>query len=301
MLALAALTACDEATSGHGGGARDGASASVDGATADATVVDDAGIDARAAGSGASDDAGARDAASPIEPGAIDGSTGDAGTSRDAGGATDGSTGDAGPASLGVAGLVLDAWTASTVEAAQVSAEHNDPAVDATSNASGEYAFELPEGSLLVPLVTHTSYRATRNPAVSITAALDLDVHGVSTADASRQYTNLGMVPSSGTALVIAEICDGSGDPITGIPLADITLVDGGSQPVGLGPYYFGAAGDLEPAASLSTSSAFDGRARVGFLDCPPGEHELRVSLTSGTLHTAVTCSADGATLVVPE
>ena len=294
--ACAAALACDE---------------SEPSATNDA-AADDGGAPAPDAGSdaarpSANADAGRRDGgdANTRDAGSDAGSTshtdaGDAGAPQGDGGLADDAGPDAAVSSLSVAGHVLDAWTELALDTALVSVEDSDPLVSDTSNASGEYAVELAQDGALSLLVTRTGYHPTQNPVPLASESASLDVYAVAASDAQRQYSGLGLVQTSGTAVVFATLRDADGNPLEGIPLADVTLVDMLGVPVGLGPYYFDASGDLASSATLSTSAAFDGRARVGFLDCPAGEHELEVARVAGSLFAAVSCSADGATLVVP-
>lgn len=271
---------------------------------------EDAAVDASRAQDAATRDARAPDPEHDAASGAA-GDGADSGAAADAGsdagsvsadaGSTDAGDLDAGPTRVTVAGRVLDAWTDAEVDAALVSAEGTDPLVSDTSNGSGEYALELIAGEAFSPLVTRASHRPTRNPALEAAESDVHDVHVVANSDASRQYASLGLTATAGTAIVIATLRDADGDALEGIPLTDVTLVDGDGFPVGLGPYCFGAAGDLVDAATLTVSTAYGGRARVGFLDCPPGEHELEVSIGGGSLLAPVSCSADGATLVVPQ
>jgi len=48
----------------------------------------------------------------------------------------------------------------------------------------------------------------------------------------------------------------------------------------GIGPYVFGAGGDVVSNATLSTTTAFGGRVRVAFLDVPAGSHTASVTFT---------------------
>jgi hypothetical protein len=98
--------------------------------------------------------------------------------------------------------------------------------------------------------------------------------------------------------IVIVELVDGSGTPRTGIPLADVTLTDGTLSPAGVGPYYFGAAGDIVPQGDLAQSAEFDGRARAAFLNVPVGTHVLRVALGVQTVVAQVVVATGGATLI---
>jgi hypothetical protein len=177
------------------------------------------------------------------------------------------------------------------------------PFVGVTSTAGGAYAFTglLPNGDVTV-FTALDNYRTTRNERVSwTTSAVSADQAVVSVVDANRQYTGLGRTPVAGTAVVFVTLVDAAGQPHTGIPVADITLNATGGGPVGVGPFIFGSAGDVVSNATLSVTTAFGGRARVAFLDVPPGSATLSVTFTSGTVQTktiTVNTSAGGATLV---
>jgi len=168
-----------------------------------------------------------------------------------------------------------------------------------TSDAAGLYAFNtLGNGTLFVH-AAKTTYRSTRNVGLQIGAEpVSTDFETVSNADVARQFATLGESAGAGTGLVFAEMVDEIGAPIEGVALGDITLLDQDGFPSADGPYFFGAAGDLVPGGTLATSTAFGGRARVGFLNCPPGPHDLTVFTAGGNFIAAVECIADGVTLV---
>jgi hypothetical protein len=176
------------------------------------------------------------------------------------------------------------------------------PVVGVTSSASGAYEFTglLPNGDVTV-FASLANYRTTRNERITwTTGAITADQAAVSVADANRQYTGLGRTAVVGTAVVFVTLVDAAGQPHTGIPVADITLNATGG-PVGVGPFIFGSGGDVVSNATLSVTTAFGGRARVAFLDVPPGAATLSVTFTSGTVQTktiTVNTSAGGATLV---
>jgi len=123
--------------------------------------------------------------------------------------------------------------------------------------------------------------------------------------DVQRQYTAIGRTPTPGTGVVFATLVDNAGAPLTGVPLADVRLLDATSQPVvALGPFVFGAAGDIVNSTILSVTSSFDGHSRVAFLDVPVGKFALRVSFSSGgkvvTRTAQVVTTAGGITLAQP-
>jgi hypothetical protein len=110
----------------------------------------------------------------------------------------------------------------------------------------------------------------------------------------------LSLTATAGTAIVIATLTD-SGAPLENLPLADVKLRDAGQSPVGDGPFIIGAAGDVDPALTVTT--AFGGRSRVAFLNVPAGLTALSVTLAGPVPTTRVAnliTTANGATLVTP-
>jgi hypothetical protein len=215
---------------------------------------------------------------------------------------------DASPATgQRVSGKTMDYFLpAMALQDAAVSTDGIDPPLMTTSMADGAFAFEnVPPGSNLFLSVTRTNYRPTRNIAVSVAdAAVTADVYLMSTADVARQYATDGKTPTAGRAFVVVELQRNNGTPLAGVPLADIKLVDAADAPVPgvIGPYVFGALGDLTPVGPTQTETQ-GGRSRVAFLDVPPGTHSLKVTALDGqgqpqTTTTSVTTVADGATLV---
>ncbi|HWU88139.1 MAG TPA: carboxypeptidase-like regulatory domain-containing protein, partial [Kofleriaceae bacterium] len=213
------------------------------------------------------------------------------------------------PAATGqrVGGKAMDYFVANTpLQSTTITTDGIDPQLMTTSAADGAFAFEsVPPGSQVFLSVSRTNYRPTRNAPVSVTdAAVTSDVYLLSNADVIRQYATDGKTPTAGKAFVVAELLRNNGTPLTGIPLTDIKLTDAADAPVPgvIGPYLFGALGDLTPAGVTQTA-AFGGKVRVAFLDVPPGNFSLKVTFLDGqgqpqTVKSSVTAAADGATLV---
>jgi len=131
-----------------------------------------------------------------------------------------------------------------------------------------------------------------------------LDVYLLSNTDVIRQYASDGKTPTAGKAFVVAELLRNDVTPLIGIPLTDVKLVDAADAAVPgvIGPYLFGALGDLTPTGVTQTA-AYGGEVRVAFLDVPPGNFTLTVTFLDSqgqpeTVKTSVTAAADGATLV---
>lgn len=213
------------------------------------------------------------------------------------------STSDELGGSVTLSGTVLDDFAGTPLVGAVVASEHSAPQITTTTSASGGYSFSVAHNSALQFLVTSPpGYRATRNPKVTIgPAATTANLRIVAAADALRQYTTLSLTPGVGVGVVFATMIGANGQPLEGIPLTDVQLVDGGGNPVGLGPFFFGAAGDVVATATLNVSTAFGGRARVAFLDVPAGTQTLKITFPGAggpqTKTVQVEVSADGVTL----
>jgi hypothetical protein len=208
-------------------------------------------------------------------------------------------------AGLTVAGRALDYFTAEPLPDVQLASEGMNPEVSATTDGIGNFLLEdVPPGSVFYVSASRTNYRPTRNTEVRVEGepVTGAEVLAVSVNDSRRQYTTLNLTPTAGRAVLFVNLLKNNGDPLDGIPLADITLVDGQNAPVGVGPFFFGANGDLVSNIELAVSTIFNGKARAGFLDVPPGSYTLKVAYTDGgglpqTFEVPVTTIADGATL----
>ncbi|MDX2091819.1 MAG: carboxypeptidase-like regulatory domain-containing protein [Kofleriaceae bacterium] len=158
------------------------------------------------------------------------------------------------------------------------------PAVNVTSAVGGAYELaDLPTGSTFYVSAVRTLYRPTRSaPIVIAGESVVQDIYLMTLADVARQYATTNNPLAPGKAFFAAELQRANGNPMIDIPLADITLVDGLGAPVpGVkGPYVFGSLGDIDP--ELTTTAAFGGKARIAFLDVPPGTYSLKVSYTDG-------------------
>ncbi len=207
-------------------------------------------------------------------------------------------------AGLQVTGKSKDYFTAVTLSSVAITTTGMQPEVNGSSTATGDFVLDdVPPGSVFYVSAQRELYRLTRNLAVRVTeASVIADQLVVSAADTRRQYVSVGRTPTLGTAVVFAELRRNNGMPLEGVPLADIVLVDGLAAPVGLGPFFFGANGDIVSNLTLATSTAFNGRARVAFLDVPPGPVTLKVSTVNGmglpvTEDVLVEVTADGASI----
>lgn len=201
-------------------------------------------------------------------------------------------------------GAVRDYFSSSGLPDVTVTYVDEGTALVGMSGPGGAYLFlNLHPSSAAVVTAALAGYRTTRSEAIALTPpSVSADLEIVATADVARQYTGVGRTPVAGTSAVFVTLRDASGQPHTGIPVADIALApQAGGGPAGVGPFVFGASGDIVDNATLSVTTAFDGRARVAFLDVPPGAYTLTVTFTSGTVQTKTVnldVVADGVTLV---
>lgn len=172
------------------------------------------------------------------------------------------------------------------------------------SDDAGAYVLAgIPAASVLFlhAMPSGTLYRPTLNPVVAIGEAdVQEDVQVLSSVHAQRLYATINLAPQPGTAVVIAELRQAGGAPLEGIPPESITLTAaGGADRVGKGPYFLNGTNDIDP--TLTATTAFGGRARVAYLDVPPGEHSLVVVVEAGpppvTAQARILTWQNGATL----
>lgn len=225
----------------------------------------------------------------------------DPGVTPDAGG----DDGDGGITALMLSGKVLDYFGGQAVDGAEITTDGLEPPLTTTSALDGYYQLDVAVGSSLFLVASKPNYRPTRNMAVTVgDEPMMYDAYVMTDQDVKNQYTAVGATPALGTAILIADLRRNNGMPLEGVLLADVQLLDGNNQPVPdvLGPYFFNAAGSID--ALQETSVAANGRARVAFLDVPPGTHTLSVSYLDDneqtkTNTTTVATLADGATLAL--
>ena len=190
---------------------------------------------------------------------------------------------------LTLSGFVRDYYT--NAAAPGVLLDWEDPlGATVTSATNGAYQITgLLETDIVFITGALTSYRNTRNePVILGTTDATANVAIVSTADAARQYTAVSVAPIAGRADVYVTLVDDLGQPHVNIPLTDIVIADTADNPVGLGPFAFGPAGDIVTQANLGTTTAYGGRSRIAFLNVPAGRYELRVTYDDGTPPPAV-------------
>ncbi len=173
------------------------------------------------------------------------------------------------------------------------------------SAAGGAYMFEVAIGSKVFVVATKIGYRPTRNMPITIAdASVTQNLYAATAQDVTNQYTAVGATAVAGSAFVVAELRRNNNQPLDGIPLTDVKLLDAANNPItGVkGPYLFNAAGSLDMTATMTAT--FQGRVRVGFLDVPPGSHTLSVTYANNgggtqTNTTTVATAADGVTLAL--
>lgn len=207
---------------------------------------------------------------------------------------------------LMLTGSVVDYFGNVNVDAAALATDGLDPPVNATSAADGAYQIEVAVGSKLFVVATKTNYRPTRNEAITVAdMPVMQDLYVLSTQDINNNYTAaVGAAPLAGTAFFAAELRRNNNQPLDGIPLANIELLDATNTPVvGVkGPFVFNAAGALDN--TITDATTYQGRSRIAYLDVPPGTHTLVVTYPNNnggtqTNNTLVTTVADGATLAL--
>ncbi len=182
--------------------------------------------------------------------------------------------------------------------------------IAATSDLQGLFTFpDVPAASTFYVHASLDSleldYRPTQNEPVVVTdQPLQQNLYIVSEAFVGVQAATAGVLVEPLTSIVITDLRAPDGTPMEGLPLADITLTNALGEPVGDGPYFFGALGDIDPGLLVST--AFGGKARVAFLNVPTGVHTLTAlypnpvdPLTPIPQTVSVTTIDDGANLML--
>jgi hypothetical protein len=219
--------------------------------------------------------------------------------------ATDGSVT---PTAAALSGKTIDYFGNVNLKGTDLSTDGIDPQVTNTSSTTdATYMLNVPVGSQFYVIASKTTgYRPTRNMPVKVAdMPVTQDLYATSTVDVNRQYTTLGKVPTAGTAVVFADLRKTDGTPLEGIPLTGVTLLDAANQPVPgiVGPYFFGTAGDIDPALATATAYGTPPRSRVALLDVPVGTYTLAVTYAGAggnvTNNTLITTAADGTVLAL--
>lgn len=194
-----------------------------------------------------------------------------------------GEAGDAGSPvpSYSVTGSVRDYANGDPLPDVALAVEGLDPGMQAVSDPSGAFTLEGVPGSSAFyfrAMPSGTTYLPTTNASVTVLDAnVTADVYVVSAVYRQRQHSTVAIPLAPSTSLVVGELVNLDGTPLTGIPLAAVSIMPAGGGPgVGNGPYFIGGAGDVDP--NLLVSTAFGGRARVAFLNVPSGAHMIMVN-----------------------
>ncbi|RMH40651.1 MAG: hypothetical protein D6689_13105 [Deltaproteobacteria bacterium] len=189
------------------------------------------------------------------------------------------------PESLDVTGMTMDYWEAEPLAnvaletQGMIDAQGNPFAT--TSDATGAFAFVgVPAASTFYVRTSLDSetlaYRPTINePAVVVNDDLVQNFYVVSEAFVNINSSTVNQPVDPLAAFVVADVRDMLGLPLEGIPAEDITLTDALGNPMGTGPYFFGATGILD--LNLLATTAYDGKARIAFLNVPAGTYTLTV------------------------
>jgi hypothetical protein len=197
-----------------------------------------------------------------------------------------------------------------------IATEGLDPALEITSGTDGAFILdELPPGSVFYAAVTipePLQYRPTRNSLLTVAeASVAADLYALSEAFVSINYAGaLGeaALPEADSSIVIIDLYRNNGTPLVGIPLENVSLTDGDLKTVldlegaPIQPYFFNLTGNMD-SEQLTSVEAPLGKARVGFLNVPPGTYQVNVAYENnqGQLMdlppTTITTIANGATI----
>jgi len=202
------------------------------------------------------------------------------------------------PRTVSIAGSAINYFNGNPLPAAQVSATGLTPGLSGTSDASGRYALsgDSTGAECFLSVTDVENFVDTATGPFRVGAApLTLTAVALSATDVNRQYVSVGRSRPDGLGVVIVHLRDGSGQPLETVPASDVTLATDTGSPVGVGPFFFGPAGDIEPA--LTVSRAFNGRARAAFLDVPAGGCTLQVTAPTGERATVRLFASAGAVI----
>lgn len=193
--------------------------------------------------------------------------------------------GGAEQASYKLAGMIKDYAEPAMLPNTAVTTLGLTPALSASSDAAGAYMLEnVPPGSVFYPHVMPSgeTYRPTVNQAVSVLDGdVTLDLAAVTAVYAQRQNATAGVPVAPNTSIVLLDLVKPDGTPYTGVAANALTIEPiGGGVPLGVGPFFIGATGDIDPL--LATSTDFGGRARAAFLNVPPGSYMAYVRGVAG-------------------
>jgi len=218
----------------------------------------------------------------------------------------DAATDAAGATTTVVSGKVVDYFTGDPLAATAITTDGIAPAQAITSDAAGAYSIDVGIGSKVFVTTTRTNYHTARSEFITVAdQPVMQDIYAVSAMDIARQFSSVGAIANAGT-IVIIDVQKDNGDPFPGLVPTAFTLTDanGVAAPNSIGPYFFGAVGDLDLAVTTSTTYAFKGaqRTRAAILNASPGTYTLTTTFNDGTLRsykTPLVLDAGGATMVL--
>lgn len=226
---------------------------------------------------------------------------------------------------LEVSGTIIDYFASplmpgKVVADAALSTDGLAPAIDAIADGLGAYVISVLPASLFYVNVTATGYAPSRNaPTQLLDEALLQDQYAASIVGIERQYVGAGglgtpIIPVLGGGIIMLDISRNNGLPALGVPVANIVLTEAGipDVPVGLAYLVSPDTTDLSSndivinplEATIETIVDATGRARGGFLNVPPGDYTITVTIPAdgvgdGEIQVVqATVLADGATFV---
>lgn len=207
-------------------------------------------------------------------------------------------------AAVKVSGKVMDYFAGGPVAAAAITTDGLTPPLAVVSGADGAYSMDVAVGSKLFADTSHANFRTSRSTIISV-ADVDLteNLYALASGDVARQFASANVVASSGTIVAI-DLQKDNGDPFPGLALTAITLVDPNNAAVTgvAGPFFFGAAGDLDLAVVTSTAYGVVPKTRAAFLNVPPGTYTVITTFNDGaarTYKTPIIVDAGGATITL--
>ncbi len=240
-------------------------------------------------------------------PGCVGTAPENGGTGADGGSGTGADAGEGDPQAINVTGMVMDYFAGDPLAEAIVETDGITPLMSATALTDGSYTLaNVPAGSTFFASARFAAnYRPTRSEPITVAAsALVANIYVVSQADEGRQYASVGVTRIADTSLVIVDLRRNNGSPLEGLAADAMVLEDLAQAPMGEGPYFFGAGGDIRTIAQEPSSKTYTGKARAAFLNVPAGVYNLKVTYLGGdgtpmTITTPITTVANGATLAL--
>ena len=188
------------------------------------------------------------------------------------------------PQGLSLSGMVMDYNNLDILAQADVSTEGLLSPIQAISGINGAYSLSnVPPGSTFYVTASVNNYLPTRQePIEVIDTSVQQNIYVTSQAFVQRQYSTVNVPMLAGNGFMATDLRRNNGTPLEGVLAGDISLVDALDVEVGVGPYIFGLTGDVALTADLDPVVAINGRARIAYLNVPPGLFTLRVPYLDG-------------------